>query len=574
MNEKNRRENWTIINPNVNNAAEFLEITSDFGNPLEIIREAISNSIDWGASFIKINFEVKKYKGVNRLFISFIDDGSGMSYDVLSNDFWGLGFSRSRGEKEKIGEKGHGTKIYLRSEKVHVFSKTKDGLYESYCDNPLGSLSEGKMHSPQIRIADSIPPEMATLETGTYITIIGYNDNERSSFSQDIVRDYILWFTKVGSIEKEFDIFKNDKFTVFLKCLDQENFEEIKYGHVFPEVNDDINKLFDIYDIQAADHYVKKFVLQDENLEKFPEVKYDLVIYIEGDDIKKKYNPMIRTRSDKSKGTYRVSDRYGLWLCKDFIPIKRVNDWVTSFGSGSNAYVLLHGFLNCQEFKLTANRGDISNTDPNILSELQKAVEKYIHYIDIFLNTQGVYLLREQQNIERTIEQEKSEYERRVKEIKKRKQKKYKDLFLFEPKNESELFGLFITLSCIAPDIFNFIPCDYNTSKGIDIIAKNLNADGIIENEYAYVELKYLLRKDFNHAFKYLRWIICWDFSSEINDSINFSGIKEDTPRNLEILENQDGSISYFLVGKGRVHKIEVIRLKELIKKKLLLDFN
>jgi len=39
------------------------------------------------------------------------DDGDGMTRQALERDFWGLGFSNSRDNREKIGEKGHGTKI-------------------------------------------------------------------------------------------------------------------------------------------------------------------------------------------------------------------------------------------------------------------------------------------------------------------------------------------------------------------------------------------------------------------------------------------------------------------------------
>ncbi len=87
----NELDNWNEVKPEVNTTSEFLEIASDFGEPLEIIREAISNAIDWNATFIKINTDVKKYKGNPRLYISFLDDGDGMDKDVISKDFWGLG---------------------------------------------------------------------------------------------------------------------------------------------------------------------------------------------------------------------------------------------------------------------------------------------------------------------------------------------------------------------------------------------------------------------------------------------------------------------------------------------------
>jgi hypothetical protein len=55
----NQHSVWEDIKPLVNSEAEFLEIASDFGNPLEIVREAISNSIDSRATNIKISFTVE-----------------------------------------------------------------------------------------------------------------------------------------------------------------------------------------------------------------------------------------------------------------------------------------------------------------------------------------------------------------------------------------------------------------------------------------------------------------------------------------------------------------------------------
>src|SRR5215475_6337156 len=104
---------WTTVTPKVNLEAEFWEIANDFGDPLELLREAISNAIDAKASYIKIHFFVEEIEGIRTLVIELQDDGCGMAPDVLAQDFWGLGFSRARDDKDKIGEKGHGTKIYL-----------------------------------------------------------------------------------------------------------------------------------------------------------------------------------------------------------------------------------------------------------------------------------------------------------------------------------------------------------------------------------------------------------------------------------------------------------------------------
>ena len=38
--------NWEIIEPQVHAEAEFRQILTDFCNPLQLLREAISNAID------------------------------------------------------------------------------------------------------------------------------------------------------------------------------------------------------------------------------------------------------------------------------------------------------------------------------------------------------------------------------------------------------------------------------------------------------------------------------------------------------------------------------------------------
>ncbi len=571
----NANEDWKLVVPKVNDVREFLEITGDFGEPLEIVREAISNSIDWNASFIEIKFEVRNFKGRSRLFISFLDDGEGMTEKIISEDFWGLGFSNSREDPNKIGEKRHGTKIFLRSQRVEVITKGSEGVFESNCNEPYAALSEGELHTPQVRRRSRFLDNRDEIAHGTKITIIGYNDNVRSKFIQNIVKDYILWFTKIGSVENEFGKKENLDFKVLLQCVNREEPEEITFGYVFPEESYDIDALFDEYSSEAADYYVRKWCFKSCRLKNHPEVTYDSVYYIEGDAVKRKYNQNISSRRNRSSGSYRVADRYGLWVCKDYIPITRKNEWITSFGTGSNAFGLIHGFVNCQKLKLTANRGDISNTEPGVLEELEEAIKQEIRLIDISLKNEGIYFLREQQEIQKSIEQEKAEYESRVNSIKKRSKISIQDVELFEPHNESEVFGFLITLTTLLPDLFEFTPIDYNTSRGIDIIAQNKRADGIRENKYSYIELKYILRSDFNHAFRYLRWIVCWDFSSKITEDTKFTGIKADEDiRKLKIEKDKDGHNIYFLEGVGNVHKIEVIRLREFIKNKLVLEFS
>lgn len=327
---------WEQIKPVVNSESEFREIASDFGDPLEIVREAISNSFDAGATTIRILFDVQDIDGSPTLVIEFEDNGRGMPKEVIMDAFWGLGFSTSRPDPEKIGEKGHGTKIYLRSEFIEVRTQTVGDAWESICDRPMRDLANRRMHTPKLRLIEKwrdVP--------GTLIRVVGYNSNERSKFSHEVVWDYINWFTKFGSVEWLANLHENDEFTIVLKCLGDRDYQTYKFGHIFPEENSDINKMFQEFGTGAGDLFVKRYLYLDQRLDSFPEVSYDVIISVEGDQAKRKYNPLIRDRKREKTGTYKVADRYGLWLCKDYIAVERVNSWITGFGSGSNSYTLL-----------------------------------------------------------------------------------------------------------------------------------------------------------------------------------------------------------------------------------------
>jgi hypothetical protein len=566
----------TII-PEVNSNAEFLEIVTDFGNPLEVFREAISNAVDAGATRVIIDCSVPSYNGNPRLKLVIEDNGLGMSKEILTTEFWGLGFSSTRDRKQNldaseyspIGEKGHGTKIYLRSEYVKVITKSSDGSFTSICEEPFARLSRNDLHSPYVIDESNELPGF-----GTRIEIIGYNDNVRDQFQQKIVKDYLLWFTKVGSIERQFGINDLENFEVQLRCIGEKNFEIIRFGHPFPPENSNIDELFRLHSVDAADHYVK-YYKEEGRLERFPEVDYQIFIAVEGDSVKRSYNRLLRERV-RTQGDYRVADRYGLWICKDFIPITRVNEWISGFGSGSNAFGLLHGFINCQSLRLTANRGTIANTNPAYIQELESVVKRIVDKIDTELAENGIETLRGWQKEERTKEKEKAEYKRRTQEIRRRSKGKYskdgKEYIFVEPLNESEVFGIFMQVLTLHPELFEFRPLDYNTTNGIDIIAINKSASAIIEQEFQYVELKYDIPKQFNHGFELISWIVAW----RIGKKVGAGGVVENADgkdrRNL-VVESDDNETYYYLTSPSAKRRIQILPLEDIMKFKLGIHF-
>lgn len=555
---------WETIEPKVNETAEFKEIAGDFGDPMEIFREALHNAYDWNATEFIIDIFVEEINGCDKLVIEMTDNGEGMTKERLIENFWALGNSAAKNDLHKIGEKGHGTKIYLRSEKVYVRTSNGENAYESICNSPFGALNSGQKHSPQIReiACEGVPK-------GTKIRIEGYNNNGMNQYTQNIVKDYLYWKTKLGSFMCEFERYSVPDFCVKLKALDVDQYEKLKFGHIFAEQNDDVNNLFEQYGENAADYFVKKYMYENQSLDARPDVKYDVVIYVEGDEAKKQYNPLIKKRKNKAKGSYKVSDRYGIYLCKDFVPIQRVNEWVSGFGTGSNSFVMLHGFINCQKIKLTANRGSVANTDMRIVEELKNALEEILNEINIDLYKNNIDTLTQWKNEAKTLEVEKAAFDKRRKLICSKKYFKIGDRTFLEPRNEAELYGLFISLYTLYPEKFDFEPLDYDESIGIDLVARNKTDNQIADCEYWYVELKYLLgSKEFNHSFRNIRRIVCWDFANSLKDGSIITSSAGDTDREFRV-KQKDGKNWYYLDADDSSIRIEVISLREFIVKDL-----
>lgn len=551
------------IKPEVNTIWEIKEIADDFTNPLEIFREAISNAYDAEATEIKIKVEINEDNKYDNLTIKISDNGKGMTEQQLKN-FWSLGYSEKRGGKsELIGSKGHGTTIYLKSKYIQVKTTNADSAFESICIDPSQSLRNNQNYEPITKVIDNYG------QTGTEITLEGYvqDESDYKYFQQNVIKDYIIWFTKHGSFEKEIGNKKYEKNIIKLEAFGEEE-EIIPFGHVFPEQNIDIEKLKKEHYSHARDYFVKKFE-QNGFIKKYPNYKYNMIIYVEGTGAKKEYNPMISDNQKKKSqlvGSYKIADRYGLYLCKDYFPIEKVNEWISSFGTGSNSYGLLHGFINCQQFDLTANRGSISIKNREVIEALKEEVQEFIQEIqeDLYKSGEGLDILNSYKDIIKNKESEENEFKRRKEKIKRKELYKHKDVLLYEPENESELYYVYSKLNTLYPQEFEFESLDYNSNNGIDMIVRP-KEQLVRDPEYKYVELKYMLSNNgFNHSFNNISYILCWDIDKNIEEGTKFSS-KFD--RNEEEWIYRQGNNKLFLdCGDSNV-KIEIIKLKDIFDK-------
>src|ERR1700761_2599021 len=117
--------NFTLT-PSVNATQEFIEIANDFANPLDLIREAISNAFDAAATEIDLLFDVETIDGEPTFVVRMSENGHGMNREQLQS-FFDLGNSTRRDDPSTIGEKGHGTKVYFNAKKL-VVETCHDGL--------------------------------------------------------------------------------------------------------------------------------------------------------------------------------------------------------------------------------------------------------------------------------------------------------------------------------------------------------------------------------------------------------------------------------------------------------------
>jgi len=562
--------------PDVNKAAEFLEISSDFTNPKEVIREAISNCFDAGAKNIKIEIYIDRSGGTDELVINIEDDGEGMNEEQLKA-FFGLGYSTrvamdERGFKvsPSIGEKGHGTKVYFNSRRIEVKTWKNNQYLEASMDSPRQTLQKEEL--PKV-IYES--KEFKDQQRGSSITIFGYNSNTQVGFSHAEIKDYIYWFTKFGSPELEFrkETYKDVK--IQLKGLGANGSEELDFGHKFAEVNTDIRALKGKDKVSPLDYYVARWPFNDVEVIGKPGSKIDFVFYIEGDEAKRKYNKMIhRAHQTWKPGEYDVGWRYGLWLCKDYIPIQHKNEW-NKWIAEKSEWTKYHAFVNCQDFKLTANRGDLENTPPDLLEAVGKTVK------DLFDNQikpkKEFQKYKEElaiEQVERTAQQEESDFNRRRKEALRKNAAEIDGITLLEPRQEGGVFSLFLQLKTIRPELFDFKVIDYDTSLGYDLLVTQDTALDLNQASMKFVEMKYELKRSFNHLFGKLAAIICWD-TKLANDEEVFDITDEKRSMKITSKDYSDpGSYKkYMLVSNTSPHNIEVFVLKDYLKDKLGLEF-
>jgi len=135
----------------VNKGYELYQIITDFGDPLEIFREAFQNAYDEGATAVFCRVYEKQKLSGTELIIDIWNNGEGLEKERVEC-FFDLANSSKIDKnripiKGKLGYKGHGSKIFFNSEKVHICSKYKDNYWAIELNKPINQIEEkGTFH--------------------------------------------------------------------------------------------------------------------------------------------------------------------------------------------------------------------------------------------------------------------------------------------------------------------------------------------------------------------------------------------------------------------------------------------
>jgi hypothetical protein len=271
------------------------------------------------------------------------------------------------------------------------------------------------------------------------------------------------------------------------------------------------------------------------------------------------------------EGEYNVEDRYGLWLCKDFIPVARKNNWVAE----RSEWTKYHAFVNSQDLRLTANRSNIDNTPSADLAAIQKTVERvFKERIRLDKKYQAYQEELEKQQLYKNAEAEEKDFSRRKKAAANKKAAVYKDITLLEPRQEGGVFSIVMQLLAVEPDLFGFSVVDYDTAFGYDLLVTQDTALDLNRAALRFVEMKFELQRDFNHSFGKLAAVICWDTKLANEDPVeDMTGAKRKMKITSPKIDKSLRYQKYMLVSDTENHKIEVFVMKEFLRDRLSCEF-
>lgn len=490
----------------VNQVSLYREIAKNLVNPLEVIREAISNSHD--ASAKEIMIEVGRCTQSNKIIIEISDDGDGMNEEGFER-FFNLGDSLKL--ESLIGQKGLGTKTYFKSGKLTVESQRNSKRYKAVLNTPWDTLSRNDLPEYDLDEIEYVPGK-----NGTKVIIEDYKvDNPERFYNFDTLKDYILWFTAAGSFKTKFAEYiqlqkyvKNMHVALKIFLADKLNDKEEEFAgcHQFspPNENPSINsnEISHPYSVDFCKHFGP---FHRETTINNRYVSFQLYGTISGRNC--------RECISKLKQGEGIKSRFGLYLCRDFIPI--INRYALLNEPNYQHYHLL---LNSQNFELTADRNNLSNDDS---PEVKWIFDEFDNIVleQIKPSADSSYFkIRKEEDLE-------VERKEKIKRLKERINN-YSNLpelnsckipIIKKPDNEAQLALLFSgLLSRYGIKYFGDLHIGHYSDKSTtDLICIDKN------NNTVLIELEYKISSLFTHKhpFDTFDYVICWKVDLEINET-------------------------------------------------------
>ncbi|WP_081909275.1 ATP-binding protein [Haloferax prahovense] len=354
--QKAPADTQTKKRPKVNEVNEFLEIASDFEDPLEVIREALSNSYDAGATSVEIS--IKSRPDGSEIIIE--DNGKGMSQSDLES-FFDLGNStKTNPENDSIGYKGHGTKILYKSDRI-VVNTARDGTnLRAVMDKPWEKLNNRVL--PEYEVTESTTRQG---NDGTLIKVSGFKSGQGfapESLTYNKIEHYLKWKTLAGSTKHYFHPEEHDELEITVNLgdeIDDSRDKLVTNNRLeFPEPNPEPGD-GPFPESEMCQHYgPKTLAVEAEN----------------GDTTELEIVGMVGGKEARDKlPTYgRHSAQFGIWLAKDHIKVERLNEAI----SHDNEFIHFLFVANSQDIELSANREKIRNKS----SAIYQAIEEELNY--------------------------------------------------------------------------------------------------------------------------------------------------------------------------------------------------
>lgn len=565
---------------------EIKEISSDFAQALEVLRESLANAYDAGAERIEVRcLPGDDQSGRRILTLEVIDDGIGMDRARLAG-FFSLGVSQKPrvANRPPVGFKGHGTKIYYRALHVWVATRTSNGpLLVAGADSIRETVN--RAHEPVPRVWEGPAAEAkaaevglhAPAERGTSIRLVDFTaDSGRliDQFARTKVENYLRWFTIHGSFEH---VVRGTSpvppYRLLLKASDDTEVAEVPFGHPWP------NDCTDLRELKARDprrpftFFVKTFRTQNRDVSGG--YKVDIAVAYEGARGRRERDPCIRWQGHKG-GVYLEEERYGLWLCKNHIPIEMRSEWLQdeelvapAFLDPKRARVL----VNCDHFLLTANRGSIGNSNPALTEAVRRSVVEYL--AEVVEGDDDIQKFFEEYEEDLLARKREADQKALVRRIRRHNEKQLcritapdgRTLEFLEPSREITFFGLLSKFELWDPQLLELDTLDYDDHRGIDLLTRKPTDPGDLTSreQIAYVELKHTLEQRLNHPFSLLHAIVCWNKAIAQNDTV-----RDVAGASFQLTETKRDGITYSQLvappdDKKHKHNVRVVVVKRLL---------